>query len=99
HMQTGFIQFDHRSGIEIMGRDFRVVLDGTTLTIVDKEKEVVYRSKTDFYKNLTNAFIDAIRSNDPSLVLASYEDGFKTLEVTLAANESAETGQPVTIQP
>lgn len=98
HMQTGFIQFDHRSGIEIMGRDFRVVLDGTTLSIVEKEKEIVYRSKTDFYKNLTNALIDAIRNNDPSLVLASYEDGFKTLEVTLAANESAETGKPVILQ-
>ncbi|MEX3615585.1 Gfo/Idh/MocA family protein [Paenibacillus glucanolyticus] len=98
HMQTGFIQFDHRSGIEIMGRDFRVVLDGTTLSIADKEKEVVYRSKTDFYKDLTTALIDAIRNQDPSLVLASYEDGFKTLEVTLAANESAETGKPVLIQ-
>ena len=97
HMQTGFIQFDHRSGIEIMGRISVVLTEPRS--IVDKEKEVVYRSKTDFYKNLTNAFIDAIRSNDPSLVLATYEDGFKTLEVTLAANESAETGQPVTIQP
>ena len=58
----------------------------------------MYRSKSDFYKNLTTALIDAIRNNDPSLVLASYEDGFKTLEVTLAANESAETGQPVILQ-
>ena len=58
----------------------------------------MYRNKSDFYKNLTNALIDAIRNNDPSLVLASYEDGFKTLEVTLAANESAETGQPVILQ-
>jgi len=98
HLQTGFIQFDHRTGIEIMGRDYRLVVDGTTLSIVDKEKEIVYRSKADFYKNLTNALIDAIRNNDPSLVLASYEDGLKTLEATLAANESAESGQPVILQ-
>ena len=58
----------------------------------------MYRKEIGLYKNLTTALIDAIRNNDPSLVLASYEDGFKTLEVTLAANESAETGQPVILQ-
>ncbi|GAB6926078.1 hypothetical protein JCM10914A_00610 [Paenibacillus sp. JCM 10914] len=98
HMQTGFIQFDHRSGIEIMGRDFRVILDGTTVSIVDKDKEIVYRSKSNFYRNLTNALIDAIRTGNRDLILATYEDGYKTLEATLAANTSAETGQPVKLR-
>jgi len=44
-----------------------------------------------------NAFIDAIRLNDPSGILCSYADGLKTLEVTLAANQSMETGKPVKI--
>lgn len=95
HMQTGFIHFDHRSGIELTGRDFRVCLDGTTLTITEPDKETVYRSKSDFYKNETDAFIQAIRTNDRSLILASYDEGVKTLEATLAANESADTGVPV----
>ncbi|EHB56640.1 oxidoreductase domain protein [Paenibacillus lactis 154] len=94
-MQTGFIQFDHRTGVEIMGRDFRLVLDGTTLSIVEKGKETIYHSNSNFYKNLTDALVEAIRQKDPSLVLASYEEGLKTLEATLAANESAETGQVI----
>jgi len=42
-----------------------------------------------------NAFIQAIRNNDPSRVLCQYEDGLRTLEVTLAANQSMTTKKPV----
>ncbi|MEM1989359.1 MAG: Gfo/Idh/MocA family oxidoreductase [Candidatus Bathyarchaeia archaeon] len=42
-----------------------------------------------------NAFIDAIRLNDPSKILCTYMDGLKTMEVTIAANISMETGKPV----
>ncbi|UUZ94155.1 hypothetical protein LJK87_05925 [Paenibacillus sp. P25] len=31
------------------------------------------------------------------LILAPYEEALRTLEVTLAANRSAETGEPVTL--
>jgi len=41
------------------------------------------------------AFIRAVREGDPSMVMCSYPDGVKTLEVTLAANESMRTGKPV----
>ncbi len=44
-----------------------------------------------------NAFVDAVRLNDPSRILCPYSDGLKTLEVTLAANKSMETGKPVKI--
>lgn len=41
------------------------------------------------------AFIDAVKSGDRSGVLCSYADGVKSCEITLAANRSMETGQPV----
>jgi myo-inositol 2-dehydrogenase / D-chiro-inositol 1-dehydrogenase len=41
------------------------------------------------------AFVDAVRLNDPSLIRSSYDDAVRTLAVTLAADESARTGQPV----
>jgi len=44
------------------------------------------------------AFIDAVRKNDPTLVMSSYSDGLKTMEVTLAANESMNSGKPVKIR-
>jgi len=44
-----------------------------------------------------NAFIDAVRLNEPPRILCPYSDGLKTIEVTLAANKSMETGKPVKI--
>jgi len=42
-----------------------------------------------------NAFIDAVRLNDPTKILCTYADGLKTMEVTIAANISMETGKAV----
>ena len=47
--------------------------------------------------NLDQAFIEAILTGDRSLVKTDYEDGLKTAAITLAANESAKTGEPVKV--
>lgn len=95
HIDTTFTQMDHRSGVEILGRDFRIWIDGTTLTITEKDKTCTYNSNVDFYKVQDDAFISAIVTGSANDILAPYEEGLKTLEVTLAANESAEKGIPI----
>ena len=95
HVHTTFLQPDHRSGVEIYGRGFRVTIDGGTLTIVEKEQTVIRKSANDFYKTQDLAFLEAVRTGDRSRVLAPYDEAARTLAVTLAANESARTGQPV----
>jgi len=40
-------------------------------------------------------FINAVRTNDPSQIRSPYRDALRTLDVTLAANQSAEQGKPV----
>ena len=35
-IDSTFAQFDHRTGIEVLGEDFRVVIDGGNLTILKK---------------------------------------------------------------
>jgi predicted dehydrogenase len=47
--------------------------------------------------DIDHAFIEAIRLHDQSILLTSYADAVKTLAVTLAANESAQTGKPVQV--
>jgi predicted dehydrogenase len=44
------------------------------------------------------AFLHAIRTGDRSRILSQYEDALHTLEVTLAANESASSGCPVKLK-
>jgi len=45
--------------------------------------------------DLDEAFIHAIRTGDRSVIRSDYDDALKTTEVTLGANQSAETGKPV----
>jgi predicted dehydrogenase len=44
-----------------------------------------------------NAFIDALKSGDHSLIRCDYRDGGKSGELALAGNESMQAGQPVKI--
>ena len=44
--------------------------------------------------DIDEVFIDAIRRGDGSRILSDFEDGVRTLDISLAANRSAETGKP-----
>lgn len=95
NIASSFAQFDHRMGLEIMGEDFRVILDGVNVSIIEKDQTITYKSRVDVYKVQDDAFIEAILTGNQELILSTYEDGLKTLAVTLAANQSNETGVPV----
>ncbi|MBO1514850.1 Gfo/Idh/MocA family protein [Metabacillus bambusae] len=95
HLDSSMIQVDHRSGIEILGRDFRVLIDGADLSIVEKDSTITYKSKVDFYQEQDRVFIEAVMKGDPNLLLSNYEDGAKTLAATLASNKSNEIGLPI----
>lgn len=97
HIDSTFAQFDHRTGIEIMGDDFRVVIDGGDLTIIEKDSTTSFKSEVDFYEEQDRMFIKAIVKGDQNLLLSSFEDGLKTLAVTLAANQSHDKGLPVRV--
>lgn len=45
----------------------------------------------------SEAFVKAVATGDQSLILSDYADGVKSLAVSIAANKSAETGEPVMI--
>jgi myo-inositol 2-dehydrogenase / D-chiro-inositol 1-dehydrogenase len=47
------------------------------------------------YLKESEAFLHAVRTGDRSRILSDYEDGYKTLKVTCAAYESAQSGIPV----
>ncbi|MFD0715397.1 Gfo/Idh/MocA family protein [Paenibacillus sp. GCM10027626] len=87
-----------RGGIEFFGHDFYVMVDIPTLRIVDDHQDITEVSKMDFYYEQDKAFVEAIRNNDPTLLLADFSDAVDTLEVTLAANDSAAVRQPVVLE-
>ncbi|KZE54652.1 oxidoreductase [Brevibacillus parabrevis] len=97
HLDTCFIQADHRTGVEILGKHFRVLIDGRQLTITDESGTRTSEATVDMYREQDRAFVTAIETGDTSLILSPYDSAKKTLAVTLAANESAQSGVPVMI--
>lgn len=98
HLDSTFTQHDHRMGLEILGRDFRLEINGTALSIIEKGQTTTYQSNVDFYEVQDRAFIEAVKTKNQTLILSSYEDGLKTLAITLAANHSDEIRQTVLIE-
>lgn len=99
HLDCAMIQADHRMGVEFLGHDFRVEMNGTALTIVEKDETKTYQASVDYMEEEDRVFIEAIKSGNRDLILASYEDGLQTLAVSLAANESDESGEVVQVSP
>ncbi|WP_127585715.1 Gfo/Idh/MocA family protein [Paenibacillus koleovorans] len=97
-IDTTCIQPDWRSGVEIIGRDYRLTLSGRTLTILEGTETQTFQSETaSYFQVQDDAFVQAVRSGDWSGIRSTYDDALETAEVTLAAHESAVSGQPVSI--
>jgi len=64
---------------------------------INSEKEYELPPLEEDPPNVDRAFVEAVVSGDPSGVLTPYGDGVKSLAATLAANESAQTGEVVKV--
>lgn len=84
--------------LDVHGMDTSVKFSGwghdATITRKGGEPETV-KSVGDIFAVEDRAFLDAIQTGDRSKVLAPYVDAFKTAELTIAANASAQSGKPV----
>ena len=72
--------------LEIRGDSLKDIVPGDT-------REV--RNDNNPYAVEDEAFVHALRTGDASRILSDYADSLKTHELTIAANVSAVTGQPV----
>ena len=86
-----------RTHIEVVTPERTVVFTGNVLRITEDHKIIEHQNATDMYAAETNAFIKAIQQGKRAGILCDYADALKTLRVTLAANESINTGLPVKI--
>ncbi|MDF2668034.1 MAG: oxidoreductase [Paenibacillus sp.] len=102
---TGYVsdsclaRYSGRAEVEVYGTDFYLQLskNGTVLTIIDEQQNVVETSKTDFYLEQNRTFVEAVASGSMSAIRSPYADAMKTLEVTLVANESTLIRKPLPV--
>lgn len=92
HLSSTFLQTDHRMGLELSGDGFRLLWTTKGVTFIDDSGEMTYDTKVDMYKQQDDAFLQAVAQGNQSLVRASYAEAVQTLRLTLAINESADTG-------
>ncbi|NOU75108.1 gfo/Idh/MocA family oxidoreductase [Paenibacillus sp. LMG 31458] len=86
-----------RGDVEFFGHDFYVSISGMTVRIVDDTQDVTLTSEMDFYLEQNRAFVAAVKTGRQELVLGDYSEAAATLEVTLAANDSAVAKQTIKI--
>lgn len=99
HVSTSCVAEEGQSGLEI-------VADGATLDVeqnsiqgvVDGEEiheEYDREVEDNPYVREVRSFLDAVATRDEAGIRAPYTDATKSLELTLAVNESIEIGKPV----
>ncbi len=81
-------------GIHLILQDVSVEI-GPSLIIKDRQgsREETFTSPN--LPTIDGEFVKAVGSNDQTRILSDYADAVKSLAVSLAANKSAATGQPV----
>lgn len=81
--------------LEITTPRFSLSLTHEHLRIREDHKITDYLNQTDMYQKETELFIHAVEQGKRSGIRTTYSEAIKTLRVTLAANESIQTGLPV----
>lgn len=87
----------YRVGIDIIGRNQVLSVTSHGLTVIQGNERNSESFSDNAYLAQDRAFLEAIQTGDASKIHSPYSDAVKTLRVTLAANESAQSGQPVVL--
>lgn len=78
--------------------DDLVVSLGSNLRVSTPDGTQELPADSDLIAVEDRVFVQAVGAGDPSLIRSDYENGVRTLAVTLAADRSARTGQPVDVR-
>ena len=96
---TCFMTEGHgKGGIDIFTKDMTIEYrERKSITVITGDGTELTQVENDYFQDLDNAFIDAVRRKDESALKSTYADAVKTQEVVMAVNQSLETGEVVQI--
>ncbi|MFD0960755.1 Gfo/Idh/MocA family protein [Paenibacillus chungangensis] len=87
----------HHVGLDIYTDKGVLEVRGNSLKEIGKEGVLTHTNKLQPTAAEDEAFIHALRTGDTSRILSDYEDSLRTHDITIAANESAVSGKPVSL--
>jgi len=87
-----------RNGLVVLGEKQTIVFDQTNFErrTPDDVEEKSWKYKAPHYRE-SEVFVNAVESGDASGILSPYSDAVKSLAISVAANKSAQSGEPVAI--
>ena len=86
-----------QSALEIVTKGFQIQCSTASLKIISENKKEEFLPSNNFALLQDEIFVEAVKNNDPAKIKSDYSDGLKSLEVTLAANESMEKKEIIKI--
>jgi predicted dehydrogenase len=84
-----------RTGVDFLLDDLVVTHNNNELVVGTQGREEIIKNLNKPYQEEDRAFLDAVSSGDGQAVYCSYADAFETHRITMAINESVESGQVV----
>lgn len=92
---TCILSQGHTVGLDLLSRDLVLEIRSGYLRVTTPEKVEEWKNRNNPYLKELQAFLHAVRTGDPSGIRSPYADALRTQRVTVAATESARTGQVV----
>lgn len=89
--------FGYTVGLHIITPEVIVEVDGGQFRAIEQGREEIVKGGNNAYLEEDQAFIRAIQTGNDSGIHSPYRDAIKSLAVSLAANESAQTGRPAAL--
>jgi myo-inositol 2-dehydrogenase/D-chiro-inositol 1-dehydrogenase len=84
-----------RTGVDFLLDDLVVTHNNSELIVKTPGHEERIQNKNKPYEEEDRVFLEAVRSNDKTAVYCSYADALETHRITMAINESVESGEVV----
>jgi predicted dehydrogenase len=81
--------------VDLVARKMLLRITPTELTVVTPQGKQEYPNSGEHHFGVNRAFVSAVDKGDAALIRSSVPETLRSLALTLAANESAQTGQPV----
>jgi predicted dehydrogenase len=85
--------------VDLAAREMLLRITPTELTVVTPQGRQEYANTGEHHFGVNRAFVSAVEKGDAALIRSSVPETLRSLALTLAANESARTDQPVSLDP
>lgn len=94
---TCILNYPGGMSLEIATPRLGLTLTHEMLRIREDHRIVEHLNQTDMYEKESEVFVHALQQGKRGSIRSTYNDAVKTLRITLAANESIQTGLPVVL--